>query len=69
MERAPSCYLFAPLVFEKSIEPMFRGKATLLYDALFDVAVLNGTTIVDPTETPSPNQIVFAAKSGEFFLK
>jgi len=58
--------LFAPLVFEKAIEAMFGGKATLPYDAMLDVALLNGTTIVDPTQMPSPNQIVLRQRVTSF---
>ncbi len=58
--------LFAPLVFEKAIEAMFGGKATLPYDALLDVAVVKGTTIVDPSQAPSPDQIVLQQRITSF---
>jgi hypothetical protein len=50
--------LFAPLVFQSAIAAMFGGKATLPFDALLDVALLKGTTVADPSQTPSQDQIL-----------
>jgi hypothetical protein len=50
--------LFAPLVFKAAIEAMFSGTATLPHDALMDVAVLKGTSVQDPAQPPSQDQIV-----------
>jgi hypothetical protein len=50
--------LFAPLVFGAAIDAMFADAAPLPQDALMDVAVLKGTSLQDPAQPPSQDQIV-----------
>jgi len=48
--------LFAPLVFQAAIPSMSGSAATLPFDAVLDVAVLQGTNAADPSQPPPQDQ-------------
>jgi hypothetical protein len=45
---------------------MFAGAAALPYDALLNVAVLKGAIIADPTQPPSPDQVLLSQQITSF---
>jgi len=58
--------LFAPLVFQAAIPSMPGSAATLPFDALLDVAVLQGTNAADPSQPPPQDQTLLRQRVTNF---
>jgi len=58
--------LFAPLVFQAAILSMSGSAATLPFDAVLDVAVLQGTNAADPSQPPPQDRTLLRQRGTNF---